>query len=141
MYSMDDSVTIDRLLASTNLAVLATVGNGAPYCHLMVIAASDDRTQIIFITRRESAKHRQITEIPRISMLVDDRCRQGINSASALTITGTAAEVFAGERQKALEIYLKGHPELTRFANRPDQAVFRITVDRLELNHFDRGSV
>ena len=75
----------------------------------------------------------RLESIPEISERANDSV---LNSVQRITLSQTAA---AGERQKALEIYLKGHPELTRFAHDSDQAVFCIKVDRLELNHFDRG--
>ncbi|MGI2335255.1 MAG: pyridoxamine 5'-phosphate oxidase family protein [Dehalogenimonas sp.] len=135
---MDQKSVITTLLTSSNLAVLATIIDGAPYCHLMIIAFSNDQQNAFFVTRRDSGKFRQIKQYPKVSILIDNRCIYGIENASALTITGTASEVIALEREKALVIFIHRYPELKEFACRSDHAVFRVDINRLELNHFNQ---
>lgn len=130
---------IQALLQAKLFGVLATQGPEYPYCSLVGFAASEDARNLYFATIRETRKYRNLCDMPRVSLLIDDQTNQAedLAGARALTVLGTAHEVGAESRQEALALYLKRHPLLEAFVSEPNCALVRIHVSTYILvSHF-----
>jgi nitroimidazol reductase NimA-like FMN-containing flavoprotein (pyridoxamine 5'-phosphate oxidase superfamily) len=123
---------IQNLLHSQRLAVLSTQMSGRPYSNLVAFAATADLQDILIATTRATRKYANVTEEPRVSLLIDDRSNEetDFGETSAVTVLGTAAEVQGQKREQYLQIYLKKHPYLSEFVNAPTCALIRVKVER-----------
>ncbi len=123
--------TLRHLLASQRLGVLSTQAGGQPYASLVAYAEAADLRDLVFATTRSTRKFGNITEEPRIAMLVDDRSNRvtDFHGATAATATGRAAEVDGRERDALLAVYLAKHPYMEDFVTAPTCALVRIAVD------------
>lgn len=144
---MEDAVASEqvvRKLADTQrLAVLCTDERGSPYASLIAFAAAPDLKTLVFATPRPTRKYSNLSENPRVSLLIDDRSNreEDFVEAAAATILGNALEVTGEERESCLALFLGKHPSLSSFARSPDSAVFRIEVEACHVvNRFRSAS-
>ena len=126
---------VQELLNSQRLAVLATLMSdqlGRPYSNLIAFAATDDLKEILFATTRATRKFSNLTDDPRVSLLIDNRSNQetDFGEASAVTILGTAEEVLGSERESYFQLFLKKHPYLEDFVTAPTCALIRVKVEK-----------
>jgi nitroimidazol reductase NimA-like FMN-containing flavoprotein (pyridoxamine 5'-phosphate oxidase superfamily) len=126
---------VQELLNKQRLAVLATLMSdqlGRPYSNLIAFAATDDLKEILFATTRATRKFTNLTEDPRVSLLIDNRSNQetDFGEASAVTVLGTAGEVLGPERESYLQLFLKKHPYLEEFVTAPTCALIRVKVEK-----------
>ena len=123
---------IQNLLHSQRLAVLSTQMSGRPYSNLVAFAATTNLKEILIATTRATRKFANVIGEPRVSLLIDDRSNNetDFGEASAVTILGTAEEVFGPEREQYRSIYLKKHQYLLDFVNSPTCALIRVTVEK-----------
>jgi nitroimidazol reductase NimA-like FMN-containing flavoprotein (pyridoxamine 5'-phosphate oxidase superfamily) len=132
---MDDELTLRRtlehLLGSQKLAVLATHRAGRPYTSLVAFASTEDLKQLIFATTRSTRKYVNLTQDSRVALLVDNRSNEAsdIHAAAAVTVTGEADEVPDEERTGLEHIYLAKHPHLKDFVSSPSCALIRVRAD------------
>jgi nitroimidazol reductase NimA-like FMN-containing flavoprotein (pyridoxamine 5'-phosphate oxidase superfamily) len=132
---MDDDLTLRRtledLLRSQKLAVLATHKAGQPYASLVAFASTEDLKQLIFATTRATRKYANLIEDPRVALLIDNRSNQDsdIHAAAAVTATGEADEVPGPEKEALEHIYLAKHPHMKDFVSSPSCALIRIKAD------------
>jgi nitroimidazol reductase NimA-like FMN-containing flavoprotein (pyridoxamine 5'-phosphate oxidase superfamily) len=132
---MDDDLTLRRtledLLRSQKLAVLATHKAGQPYTSLVAFACTEDLKHLIFATTRATRKYANFLEDPRVALLIDNRSNQDsdIHAAAAVTATGEADEVSGPEKEALLHIYLEKHPHMKDFVSSPSCALIRIKAD------------
>jgi nitroimidazol reductase NimA-like FMN-containing flavoprotein (pyridoxamine 5'-phosphate oxidase superfamily) len=132
---MDDDVTLRRsledLLRSQKLGVLATQKAGQPYTSLVAFAATEDLKQLVFATTRSTRKYANLIDDSRVALLIDNRSNRDsdIHAAAAVTATGEADEVPAEERKGLEVIYLAKHPHLKDFVSSPSCALVRIKTD------------
>lgn len=129
---------LHRILDTQRFAVLSSVSDAQPYSNLVAFAASDDLQYFVFITDRNTRKFKNIVENPRGSLLVDSRTNQpaDINSASAITVLGSASENHH-KNQDLLSRYLAKHSHLNQFANKPDNALIVVTVSEYIIADFN----
>lgn len=130
---------LHQLFRTQPLAVLATHDQGQPYANLVAFAAMQDLQLILFATPRATRKYANLTADPRAAMLVDNRsnAEADFQQATAVTATGTTAEVPASEHPYLLDIYLKKHPYLKDFVQSPSCAFMQLAVQRyVMVNHF-----
>jgi len=127
--------TIQRLLASERLAVLATQGSGQPYTSLVTLAATDDLRRVLFPTLRRSTKYTHLNTDSRIALLLDNRCGQapGSPNAMALTVIGIAREVPPQDIARLTQLYLRRNPHLSEFLQDPDCALVEVQVRQYRL--------
>ena len=122
---------IRQLLASQKLAVLSTrTPEGQPYASLVAFAATQDLRHILFATPKTTRKYVNLTEEPRVCLLIDNRSNQesDIHQAAAATILGVAEP--AGNTDASFSrLYLSKHPYLEDFLRSPTCAWIRVTVD------------
>ena len=131
--------SIESLLRSQHLGVLATQGNEYPYCTLVAYAISEDLREIIFATLRDTRKYRNIKKTPSVSLLIDSRTNQvnDFKDVEALTAVGSAEEISDELKSGYLRSYLEKHPSLEEFAKAPDCALMKIQVAKYILvQHF-----
>ncbi len=130
---------LHQLFRTQPLAVLATHDQGQPYANLVAFAAMQDLQLILFATPRATRKYANLTADPRAAMLVDNRsnAEADFQQATAVTATGTTAEVPASGHPYLLDIYLKKHPYLKDFVQSPSCAFMQLAVQRyVMVNHF-----
>ncbi len=123
--------SLEELLESQKLAVLATNGQGQPYGSLVSFAATKDLKQILFATMRSTRKYANLKEEPRVAMVMDSRenTERDLREAIAVTVTGKAEETGPAEKEVYSTIYLEKHPYLKDFVKSPSCALLRVQVD------------
>ena len=128
----DSKSTLRNLLDSRYVGVLATSREDWPYANLVAFAVSDNLSEMIFTTPRQSRKYENLSANPRVSVLIDDRSNDiaDLKDAVAATAIGTAVEVDGSEKKRCLAVYAAKHPHLHDFAHAATTAVFRITVEK-----------
>lgn len=132
---MDDDLvlrrTLEDLLQTQKLAVLATHRGGQPYASLVAFAATKDLEQLLFSTTRSTRKYANLMEDSRVALLIDNRSNRDsdIHAAAAVTATGEADEVPEKEREVLQAIYLAKHPHLKDFVSSPSCALIRVRAD------------
>ena len=132
-----------ELLSSQKFAALATQDSGKPHNCLMAFASTDDLKHLLFTTSRKTVKYRNIVAESRVAILVDSRSNQDSDflKAVAVTASGIAKEVKGNERDRLLGIYLAKHPNLSDFANSPENALVKVSIKDYEISTFDSTSV
>jgi len=132
-----------ELLSSQKFAALATQDSGKPHNCLMAFASTDDLKHLLFTTSRKTVKYRNIVAESRVAILVDSRSNQDSDflKAVAVTASGIAKEVKGDERDRLLGIYLAKHPNLSDFANSPENALVKVSIKNYEISTFDSTSV
>ena len=132
-----------ELLSSQKFAALATQDSGKPHNCLMAFASTDDLKHLLFTTSRKTVKYRNIVAESRVAILVDSRSNQDSDflKAVAVTASGIAKEVKGNERDRLLGIYLAKHPNLSDFANSPENALVKVSIKNYEISTFDSTSV
>ena len=134
----DANSDILRRLDSQELAVLATIDVGQPYCSLIVFALNNDANQILFFTNRNSRKFINLQKNPKVGILIDDRPQptQSFSNSIALSISGEASETVGDDRQILIGQFVTKHPGLKKFANLPDQALIKVIISEIRCNSF-----
>ena len=91
--------TIEKLLTSQRMGVLATYSGQHPYATLVGFVASEDRRHIFFGTLRDTRKYRHILASSTVSLLIDNRSNRpdDFRDAEVLTVIGEATEVTGSE--------------------------------------------
>ena len=122
---------LKNLFPSQKLAVLATQSKKQPYGNLVAFVATKDLKHLLFATTRATRKYTNISENPRVAMVMDNRSNQGadFHQASAVTATGVVKEVKGSEKETLLRLYLSGHPYLKDFVSSPTCALLKMNVE------------
>jgi nitroimidazol reductase NimA-like FMN-containing flavoprotein (pyridoxamine 5'-phosphate oxidase superfamily) len=118
------------LLTSQRFAVLSTHNEKQAYASLVAFVATEDMKELLFATARSTRKYANLSENPRIALLIDSRSNQDadFHDAIAATATGTAEEVTGTDRNQLIALYLDKHPHLVDFVNAPTCALIRVKV-------------
>ena len=119
------------LFSSQRLAVLATQSKEQPYGNLVAFVATNDLKHILFATTRATRKYANISENPRVAMVMDNRSNQeaDFHEAAAVTATGVVKEVKGSEKETLLRLYLSRHPYLKDFVSSPTCALLKMDVE------------
>ncbi|UCE36940.1 MAG: pyridoxamine 5'-phosphate oxidase family protein [Thermoplasmata archaeon] len=122
---------IRDLFKSQRFAVVATSNGGHPYTNIVSFSYSEDLKSILFVTKRNTRKFRNISSEPRTSVLVDNRKNSPSDLAEAcfVTILGKSKEVQLDKDEK-IKKFLNLHPYMSDFTNEPDCAIIELVVDR-----------
>jgi general stress protein 26 len=117
------------LLENQRFCVLATTDSGHPYTNLVSFAATEDLKKILFATRRQTNKFKNISSESRTAVFIDNRGNSPDDIKKAITVTalGHSKEVGEGKKEK-LKIYLDKHPYLEDFIQNPDCALMELNV-------------
>jgi len=126
---------VRQLVGDQKLAVLSTHGAAGPHASLVAFAVSEDLQHLHFATPRTTLKFGNLLEEPRVALLIDSRSHRpaDFHEAAAVTVTGTARELDAGDRALALPRYLGRHPHLEGFVHAPSCALVEVRVERYRL--------
>ena len=124
--------TLRRVLASQQVAVLATSNEGQPYCTLVGFSVSNDLKSLFFATPRTTRKFAYIQADGRVSMSIDDRASTEADFFNAVGITacGRAEEYPKDPKGRYLKQYRKKHPYLEDFVRSPQCAFIRVRVEK-----------
>jgi nitroimidazol reductase NimA-like FMN-containing flavoprotein (pyridoxamine 5'-phosphate oxidase superfamily) len=119
------------LFLSQRLAVLATQNRRQPYGNLVAFMATDDLKHLLFATTRATRKYANISENPRVAMVMDNRSNQeaDFHQAAAVTATGVVKEIEGPEKESLLRLYLSKHPYLKDFVSSPTCALLKMNVE------------
>jgi nitroimidazol reductase NimA-like FMN-containing flavoprotein (pyridoxamine 5'-phosphate oxidase superfamily) len=121
---------IDELFESQRLAVLSTHRDGQPYASLIAFITSDDLKQLYFVTPQTTRKFSNLSEDPRVALLVNSSRNDvsDFHRAVAVTVVGRAAVITGHQKADILRQYLKRHPHLEEFVKAPTCALVEIAV-------------
>ncbi len=135
------------LVRTHDTCVLATVSEGRPHCSLMAYAVDDACRDIFMVTRRDTAKYRNLTTNPHVSLLIDTREEHTGDSRfkrKALTVTGGFCPIEDQEaRRLARDSLIKSHSYMKDFVDHPDAEIFSVKassfllLDGLTDAHFE----
>jgi len=131
---------LKQVLATQHFAVLATQDYKQPYINLVAFVASDDLSNILFATGRNTRKYRNIMENEKVALLIDSRRNDASDLTDALAITalGSADEITENSSDKLIITYLNRHPSLSEFFRRSETSIIRINVTEYILASFDK---
>ena len=119
------------LFPSQRLGVLATQSKRQPYGSLVAFVATNDLKHLLFATARATRKYANISENPRVAMVMDNRSNQesDFHQAAAVTAIGVVKEAKGSEKKTLLRLYLSGHPYLKDFVSSPTCALLKMNVE------------
>ena len=122
---------LKNLFSSQRLAVLATQSKEQPYANLVAFVAANDLKYLLFPTTRGTRKYSNISDNPRVAMVIDNRSNKeaDFHEAAAVTATGIVKEVKGSEKETLLRLYLSRHPYLKDFVSSPTCALLKMDVE------------
>ena len=122
---------LKKLFSGQLLAVLGTQSKNGPYGNLVAFAATEDLKHLLFATTRSTRKYDNLTETPRVAMVMDNRSNDedDFHEAVAVTATGTVKEIHGSERDTLQNLYLAKHPYLVNFVTAPTCALLKVEVE------------
>ena len=125
--------SIKQLFNTQKLAVLATNMNGMSYTSLVAFVATDDLKEIIFATYKDTKKHDNLLNEPRVSILIDNRKNQASDFQDAIAVSARGhGKIISSQRESYQYLYLKKHPTLSGFITSPECDLFRIKVSEYQ---------
>ena len=119
------------LINGQKLAALSTFDGVQPYASLVAIAAEEDLSKIYFATPKTTRKYANLTNNPRIALLVDNGKNEesDIHEAAAVTITGVCSRVSEDHATDSFKLYIAKHPYLKEFINAPTTALIQVDAE------------
>jgi uncharacterized protein YbjT (DUF2867 family)/nitroimidazol reductase NimA-like FMN-containing flavoprotein (pyridoxamine 5'-phosphate oxidase superfamily) len=123
---------LSDFFASQKSMVLATRSASGPYCSLMAFAVTPDLTTIVLATPRRTLKYENMIAHPAVSLLADNRDNSSDDphTAMAVTVLGTASELFGSSLEAMRSLFKDRHPGLGGFVTDPDTAICAVQVFR-----------
>ena len=122
---------------SQDMCVLATVKGNKPHCSLMAYVTDEECRTIYMITHKNTAKYRNLTANPSLSLLIDTRLMdrgEDRQRAKALTVNGVFERIEDSDKRfKILAKFLENHVHLREFAGHPDAEVLAVRIQSLQL--------
>lgn len=119
-----------KLFSDQLLAVLGTQSRNGPYGSLIAFYATDDLKQLVFPTARSTRKYENLMEIPKASLLIDNRSNREADFQEAIAVTaiGNAKDVVGPERERLEALFLRKHPGLMDFVRSGTCALLKMEV-------------
>jgi nitroimidazol reductase NimA-like FMN-containing flavoprotein (pyridoxamine 5'-phosphate oxidase superfamily) len=118
-------------LESKDTLVLATSQNNIPYCNLMCFTLTEEGLSLILITPTNTLKYENMSKNAAVSILItDDHGPVHPEQGTAVTLSGSAAEVFGQSRKKSEDLFIAKYPELNDFARSSETAVFHVVCQK-----------
>ncbi len=125
------------IMRSQDMCVLATVSGNKPHCSLMAYSTDEECRTIYMITHKHTAKYRNLTANPFLSLLIDTRLMdRGENrqKGKAITVNGFFERIVDSEKRfQILAKFLERHVHLKEFAGHPDAEVLAVRIQSLQL--------
>lgn len=124
--------SINRLFESQKLAVLGTLEPQQPYLNLVAFCHANDLKTIFFATDRATRKFENISQIPKVALLIDNRSNQvsDLTSAMAVTAIGSAREVSGDGLDGCRSIFLAKHPHMRDFIASSTTAMLEVSIEK-----------
>ena len=121
---------VAAVLTGQKFGILATLGRKYPYQNIVAFAATRDKKNILFATKRATSKYENLKRNKRVAMFVDDRSNRetDLRDATGVAALGEAREMRGADRKKFAAFFLRQHPLLRDFLSDPDCALFAIRV-------------
>jgi len=128
-----------EVMSTQYFAVLNTIGEGFPHSCLISFAVTEDLRSLVFVTRRDTRKYRDIQENQEVSLLVDNRTNAptDIYESTAIEVIGIAHEDTEDD-SRLKSLLIARHPELRRFVEAPGNAIISIRVREYVISGLDR---
>ena len=131
------SEALTRMLAfilEQDTCVLATSMGDLPHTSLMAYLPAQGGRLLYLLTSAQTHKFRNLSQNPRLSLLIDNRSTAQGPARQALTVSGQAQIMGPSPRQEALmERFAARHPDLAALSREPDARVIQVTVESLLL--------
>ena len=126
---------VERVLADSGLAILATEGANGPACGLLAIALAEEPRCVVFATERDTEKFRNLAQDPRASFLIDDRmsAEGRIAGTTSVRLDGTAAEATGARREELIALLAATHPDLEDFFRADECVVLECGITDCEI--------
>ena len=125
--------SIKQLFNTQKLAVLATNMNGMPYTSLVAFVATEDLKEIIFATFKDTKKHNNLLNEPRVSILIDNRKNQASDFQDAIAVSAIGhGMIITSQRERYQSLYLKKHPSLSEFITSPECDLIKIEISEYQ---------
>jgi len=123
---------IADLFESQKFAVLSTQKNDQPYSSLVAFAVNADLNYFYFLTPNATRKYENLKANPKVCILVNNIRNNAEDIYNAVSVTGTGVSEIIDKsiEQKALDLYLRKHPNLKKFSKAPTTAFIRISMHR-----------
>jgi nitroimidazol reductase NimA-like FMN-containing flavoprotein (pyridoxamine 5'-phosphate oxidase superfamily) len=123
--------SIQEIIRTNNLAVLATCAENQPHCSLMAYISLEEQELIYMLTQKDSRKFRNISANPKVSLMVDTRLDnpEKRTSIKALTINGTCRPAEQTGQNHLKDLLLKRHPQLKALTDHQDAVVIEIKAE------------
>jgi nitroimidazol reductase NimA-like FMN-containing flavoprotein (pyridoxamine 5'-phosphate oxidase superfamily) len=126
------------------VAVLSTSSNDKSYSCLVSFVVTKGFQDVIFATKRERLKYRNMSENPNVSLLIDNRKNKpsDITEATSVTIVGSVEDIQTKDRVRLIRHLVEKHPNLKSFFEADDTAVMRLYPERMYVvDNFESVSV
>ena len=122
---------VSDLFAAQPLGILATQGNGNPYCTIIAFTPSDDLKSLLIATPRFTNKYRNILKHPGVSLMVDNRSASNPDFAEGIAVNclGRALTVPEQEFEASRKLHFDRHAHLRTYLDSPDCVLVRIEVE------------
>ena len=127
--------TWKQSLAATVQAVLATQGESGPMMHLMAYAFNPSLDAIYFASRSGTRKVVNLLNIPRASMLWDNRTGDMLDHIEGFSLLAEGiTQRFTDEESHSIETLLSSrNPSLQNLLTLEDCYCFQLTVSQYSL--------
>ncbi|MEF2231141.1 MAG: pyridoxamine 5'-phosphate oxidase family protein [Pseudodesulfovibrio sp.] len=114
--------TLDALILSSDMCVLATSDGLKPHASLMHYFLDHAAMKFYFLSPAGSRKNRNLALCPHVSMVIDRR-----DEDIAATIEGVYSPITKKQTAEAItNLFVLRHPQFREFAQRPDTVLIRI---------------
>jgi len=125
-----------KILLDNEFCVLSTCRNDSPNSSLMQYVLNESCTKLYMLTLKESTKHINIINNPKVSLLIDTResLYNEANQIKAVTVYGNASII---DHRKTMEEIIrqlvKKHTNLIAFASNNKVCVIEVCMDHFLL--------
>lgn len=122
-----------KLLCSTqDFGVLATRGNDDCYSSLISFVISQNYSQLVFATPKDTKKLKNISSNSNISILIDNHNEnpKNINNIVATTLIGQAKILDQAYKDKWAPVLLEKHPYLKGFIKSKNTVLILVNISQ-----------
>jgi heme iron utilization protein len=128
---------IYEIMTNQQFGVLATIENGVPHSSIVAFTVTNSLRTILFLTKQDGRKYKNISTNPLVTILVDHRplSSKKIAGSFAITASGQAKPVDLKSANATKELFLFCHPSLTEYLDDPSFALVSIMVSKYEISN------
>ena len=119
------------LLKANDMCVLATCRDHKPHCSLMAYVTAEDGLTVYLATRQDTTKFGNLSENPRVSLLVDTRLAWAADRSriQSLTVEGLyVPEENPVEEARLRRLLRDRHPHIAGLLDHPLSALIPVRV-------------